>query len=153
MSVEKLIKRKRAVSPVIAAILLIGLTVAAGAIVYFMVFSETDKADAKITAVDVSSTKVSVTVFNSGAKDDAITEVTIVLPATAAVTDFTYGTTNGTSADGFTWTWTLDYAVGSNDDVKLEFTKTGLQFGDPGSSLEVTVAFEDSDDSTQSAAI
>lgn len=34
----RLLRRKRAVSPIIAAILLIGLTIAAGAVVYFIVF-------------------------------------------------------------------------------------------------------------------
>ena len=70
MSFTKILNRRRAVSPVIAAILLIGLTVAAGAVVYFMVFSQTDKADSTFLFSSASSEKVVISVSNSGDKQD-----------------------------------------------------------------------------------
>jgi flagellin-like protein len=77
MNLNKLLGRKRAVSPVVAAILLIGLTVAAGAIVYFIVLpmlSSTTEADDITITFDGNQTNVD---FKFRVKNEGATDVTV----------------------------------------------------------------------------
>lgn len=77
MNLNKLSARKRAVSPVVAAILLIGLTVAAGAVVFFIVLpmlSSTTEADDISITFDGNQTS---TAFKFRIKNEGSTDVTI----------------------------------------------------------------------------
>ncbi|MFW9914489.1 MAG: archaellin/type IV pilin N-terminal domain-containing protein [Candidatus Thorarchaeota archaeon] len=77
MNLNKLFGRKQAVSPVVAAILLIGLTVAAGAIVYFIVLpmlSSTTEADDIAIVFDGNQTSVD---FKFRVKNEGATDVTV----------------------------------------------------------------------------
>lgn len=81
MNLNKLLGRKRAVSPVVAAILLIGLTVAAGAMVYFIVLpmlsGESDADDITVT-FDGNGTSLvyKFRIQNGGASDVTVASVT-----------------------------------------------------------------------------
>ncbi|MHA2232073.1 MAG: archaellin/type IV pilin N-terminal domain-containing protein, partial [Candidatus Hodarchaeales archaeon] len=81
MSLEKIFGKKRAVSPVVAAILLIGLTVAAGAIVYFIVLpmlsGETSADDIEVSwNENATATALKVYIKNEGSSDVEISAVT-----------------------------------------------------------------------------
>lgn len=81
LDLKKSYRKKRAVSPVVAAILLIGLTVAAGAIVYFIVLpmlsTETGADDVEVTwNENATNTALKVYIKNSGSSDIEIQSVT-----------------------------------------------------------------------------
>jgi flagellin-like protein len=160
MLVEKIMKRRNAVSPVIAAILLIGLTVAAGAVVYFLVFSETDKAESTFT-VTATTSQIKVTVSNSGAKSDKIGQVVVTLPGTHSISNGTVQcSTTGDNPDSNTnvaYTWNdLDYAIrASETGTNLIFvpTTSGELFGGPGDEITVAITFDESGLVTKTGAL
>ncbi|MFQ5981023.1 MAG: archaellin/type IV pilin N-terminal domain-containing protein [Candidatus Heimdallarchaeota archaeon] len=143
MNLNKALGKKRAVSPVVAAILLIGLTVAAGAIVYFIVLpmlsGDTTADDIEITwNENGTSTVLKMYVKNEGSSDVEISAVTTNSSQTATFSPakIKSGTTEtisvtlsapwGTLADGEGCELTFDFT-----DFSVAFTITATDWDRP----------------------
>ncbi len=131
MNLNKLLGRKRAVSPVVAAILLIGLTVAAGAIVYFIVLpmlsSTTGADDVSITFDgNQTSTAFKFRIKNEGASDVTLSSVTIATSADSSVTVTITTPSTGKIKAGETESFTLTTSALLTDTSQIwDFSVTG----------------------------
>ena len=101
MKFTKLYCRRRAVSPILAAILLIGLAVSAGAVLFVVVLpmiqssGELKFGSVNLTDVDTDGTndKVVFTLTNERAKTVTITSITLLGDGTTAITNVNTTTT------------------------------------------------------------
>lgn len=149
---KMILNRKKAVSPVIATILLIALTVTAAAIVYFVVVPLL-RANPDLVYTDHGkvigyNNRYSVTIVNNGGADASIVDIT----------EFTFTLDNGTenvvthvykSAGGEVTTWPL--AILQGETITLHFEVTvDFQTGDlytfacsygSGKLLEITFTY------------
>jgi len=125
----KLLKSKKALSPVVAAIILIAVTVAVSIAVAAwmgsMTFTFMETEELKITTVsymtNATGSYAIVTVMNTGTTDVVINSATVTGPgitsATIASTSFSKGTTNPV-------TLTLDAAYTTGSAYKVEILST-----------------------------
>ena len=131
MKIRRLIRRRRAVSPILAAILLIGLAVAAGAVLFTVVMPLIDNPGGSVvfdeTKTTLSSTAAHIVLRNDGTENAKITNIDIE-NATFTFVQFTinYGQgatkdyTFDTSLPAGTYTITVDFEI--NDVAQTAIT-------------------------------
>ncbi|MHA1228586.1 MAG: archaellin/type IV pilin N-terminal domain-containing protein, partial [Candidatus Hodarchaeales archaeon] len=134
MKTPRIIRRRRAVSPILAAILLIGLAVAAGAVLFVVVLplisGTADVQFVSAVAADRNSDglidQITVQVQNKGSEKDIFSEGTISLTGWSAAGNIEIGLANPVSL------------VFKTTDVTAQVQET--------SSVSITLAFDKSDD-------
>ncbi len=138
---KMILKRKKAVSPVIATILLIALTVTAAAIVYFVVVpllqANPELAYTNNGKVSGTDNKYEVTIVNNGGAEANLAGLTAF---TFTNTTDDYNPTNvyySISTEITTW----PYVIGQGDTVKLIFEMPGAFTS--GSTYTFTLTYDD----------
>ena len=131
MNTRRLIRRRRAVSPILAAILLIGLAVAAGAVLFTVVMPLIDSPGGTLVIVDtkttLSSTAAHVELRNDGVEDVVVTNITVgnanftfvefsIIKAQGANKDYTF---DEALTVGTEYTITVTFEVGTTTDTVL----------------------------------
>jgi flagellin-like protein len=110
MNVKRLIRRRRAVSPILAAILLIGLAVAAGAVLFTVVMPLIDSPGGSVvfdeTKTTLSDTAAHVVLRNDGTVNGQVTGITIM--NTDNTGNFTFVQFNVNYGQGATKDYTFD---------------------------------------------
>ena len=120
MNIRRLIRRRRAVSPILAAILLIGLAVAAGAVLFTVVMPLIDNPGGSVV-FDESTTKLTATnahvvLRNEGTETAQITNITI------GTVDFTFVEFSINKGQGAIKDYALDLTVGTDYIITVYFT-------------------------------
>ena len=120
MNIRRLIRRRRAVSPILAAILLIGLAVAAGAVLFTVVMPLIDNPGGSVV-FDESTTKLTATnahvvLRNEGTETAQITNITI------GTVDFTFVEFSINKGQGAIKDYALDLTVGTDYIITVFFT-------------------------------
>lgn len=133
--IKKLIQKRRAVSPILAAILLIGLAVTAGAIIIVFVLPmlegasnvEFVEAEADDRNLDGLLDKITVTVSNKGTLVDTLAEGTL-------------------TSGGITWTTAGNVEIPLANPVELEFLTTDVNEQlDESATVSLTLTFDSSE--------
>ena len=120
MNIRRLIRQRRAVSPILAAILLIGLAVAAGAVLFTVVMPLIDNPGGSVV-FDESTTKLTATnahvvLRNEGTETAQITNITI------GTVDFTFVEFSINKGQGAIKDYALDLTVGTDYIITVYFT-------------------------------
>ena len=120
MNIRRLIRQRRAVSPILAAILLIGLAVAAGAVLFTVVMPLIDNPGGSVV-FDESTTKLTATnahvvLRNEGTETAQITNITI------GTVDFTFVEFSINKGQGAIKDYALDLTVGTDYIITVFFT-------------------------------
>lgn len=120
MNIRRLIRRRRAVSPILAAILLIGLAVAAGAVLFTVVMPLIDNPGGSVV-FDESTTKLTATnahvvLRNEGTETAQITNITI------GTVDFTFVEFSINKGQGAIKDYALDLTVETDYIITVFFT-------------------------------
>ena len=137
---KKLLKSRKALSPVVAAIILIAVTVAVsiavaawmGALTFtFMGYEDIEITAVDWTWVDTTGSTVTITVKNVGTKDLTINsiEVNHVKVPDANITTPTLPYPFKTTDDDLTMTFTYAYSNGTTYDIAV-VTQGGFEFTD-----------------------
>ncbi|MFX0084820.1 MAG: archaellin/type IV pilin N-terminal domain-containing protein [Candidatus Hodarchaeota archaeon] len=135
MNFKKLTHKRRAVSPILAAVLLIGLAITAGAILFVVVIPLITAPGGSVvfdeSTTTLSATSLHLVLKNEGSVDATITNVTVdgVTPATfssftvtkgqGAIKDYTVSLTAGT------YTVTVSFTAGeTSNSISITLTVT-----------------------------
>ncbi|UCG04479.1 MAG: hypothetical protein JSW11_10945 [Candidatus Heimdallarchaeota archaeon] len=138
MKIHKLLRKKRAVSPILAAILLIGLAVAAGAVLFIVVLPLISDPGGTLvfdeTTTNLTNETAKIALKNEGTTDVSVTNITIIGPNPAVfdfvafsinkgqgkVKDYTFDT--GLAAGDYTITVTFDVGETTDQTITLDLT-------------------------------
>jgi flagellin-like protein len=128
----KIYRRRRAVSPILAAILLIGLAVAAGAVLFVVVLPLIDNPggsvvfDETLTDFPTNST-MKVVLKNEGTVDASITDI-VVSNSTVADLNFNFVAFSINKGQGATKSYTLDDTLSPGSyTITVTFTVDGTE--------------------------
>ncbi len=125
MKIKKLIRRRRAVSPILAAILLIGLAVAAGAVLFTVVMPLIDNPGGSVVFDETktkftSNTTIDIVLKNDGTETAKITDITIENDTDIPINFVTFSINLGqgaikeytfTALDAGTYTITVEFEI------------------------------------------
>ncbi|MHA2244914.1 MAG: archaellin/type IV pilin N-terminal domain-containing protein [Candidatus Hodarchaeales archaeon] len=133
MKIQRIIRKRRAVSPILAAILLIGLAVAAGAVLFVVVLPMITSPGGTLTIDDTttfSNATLHLVLKNEGTDTATIRNVTVInstgdghavftfngytVPAGARIKDYNF---DDVLAED-TWTVTVTFTVGNDAEVQ-----------------------------------
>ena len=138
MNIRRLIRRRRAVSPILAAILLIGLAVAAGAVLFVVVLpmisssGELKFGDIALSDLDTDGTndKIVFTITNELAETAAITSITLLGDTSTAITNANTTTTFPfnivTSQSKIDVTYVFDPGAFTTIRIRVDYTIDGV---------------------------
>ncbi|MHA1947292.1 MAG: archaellin/type IV pilin N-terminal domain-containing protein [Candidatus Hodarchaeales archaeon] len=131
MNIRRLIRRRRAVSPILAAILLIGLAVAAGAVLFTVVMPLIDNPGGSVvfdeSTTTLTTTGAHIVLKNEGTETASITDITIDNGTDVAITFVTFTINKGQGAikdyslvatAGSEYTITVSFTVGTDTTEK-----------------------------------
>ena len=137
MNIRRLIRRRRAVSPILAAILLIGLAVAAGAVLFTVVMPLIDNPGGSVvfdeSTTTLSSTATHIVLRNEGTETAQITNITI--SSTTADASFTFVAFSINKGQGAIKDYTFDSALAAG-------TYTITVYFELGSAAETSIAID-----------
>ena len=125
MKIKQLIRRRRAVSPILAAILLIGLAVAAGAVLFTVVMPLIDNPGGSVVFDETktkftSNTTIDIVLKNDGTETAKITDITIENDTDIPINFVTFSINLGqgaikeytfTALDAGTYTITVEFEI------------------------------------------
>ena len=142
MKIHKLLRKKRAVSPILAAILLIGLAVAAGAVLFIvvlplisdpggsLVFDET-------TTAFTNNETIKIALKNEGTTDITVTDI-IITDSTETEMPITFVEFAINKGQGKVKDYTFDTEL-PPDDYTITVT---FEVGDTTDTIDITVALD-----------
>jgi flagellin-like protein len=135
MNIRRLIRRRRAVSPILAAILLIGLAVAAGAVLFTVVMPLIDNPGGSVVFDESScefttNTSVHIVLKNEGTETAQITGITVE-SATITFVQFSINKGQGAIKDysftalaAGTYTITVSFTLGGETQTPIAIDLT-----------------------------
>ena len=128
MNIKRLFRRRRAVSPILAAILLIGLAVAAGAVLFTVVMPLIDNPGGSVvfdeSTTTISATATHIVLKNEGTETAQVTNITIASTTVDASFTFVQFSINKGQGAIKDYTFATDLAAGTYT-ITVSFTLGG----------------------------